>query len=152
MTKADVVFNAAVKALGEHTTEELVELMRKIGVRGRPHTAYSCPMANFLDIRCGVSSKVIGVGKKYIIRRYLQAGNTREERVKTPPSVAKFLVNFDIGKYPDLFAPPPRAMKAKKAAPRVRNDKRKKPPGNRTIKVRRDIVALLGGRGYKAEQ
>jgi hypothetical protein len=147
---ADVVFNAAVKALGEQTTEQLVALMRKAGIKGRPSTAYSCPMANFLGVQCGVSSKVVGVGKKFIIRRYLRAGKTREERVKTPASVTRFLVNFDIGKYPDLFAPPPRAVKAKKVATNRAPDKRKKPPGNKVTKVKRDLVALLGGRGFRA--
>lgn len=143
------VFATAVGSLGEHTAEEIVELVRKAGIKGRPSTSYQCPMAKLLNLQCGVKTNVVGVGKKYIIRKL---SGDRVERIKTPKSVTKFLVNFDIGKYPDLFAPPPRATKSpadKRKGDRHVAGYKRKPVRKR--KVSRSLVALLGGRGFRAE-
>lgn len=153
MTEQDKSFIAAVEDLGSHSAAQLYKMMKAAHIKGRPHTTYRCPMAKYLDAACNITTNQVGVGKKYIVRRYLAKGKTRNLRVKTPASVATFLVNFDLGKYPDLFATVPRALKAaktkkdKRKGDRHRNGYNSEATRRKRI-VKKDIVGMLGGRGH----
>lgn len=92
--------------------DEIAELMRKNGIHGRPGTAGTCPMANFLN---AMYTGRFLVGPKGVIRVY---GRGQEERVACTPQLRQFIRGVDLMRYPDLIAPPPRVLpkpKRKKA-------------------------------------
>lgn len=146
MTKPqDTLFSESVERLGQMTADQIADTLRKFKVRGRPSTFWDCPLARLLDIQCASGRPgVVGVGKKQIMLRQ----GMKITRIKTPPSLTKFLVRFDVGDYPDLFAPPPRSLKPRPGdRHKIKSRQRKHPP--RKTAVRRDLVKLLGGRGQR---
>lgn len=94
------------------SADEIAQLIRKRGIRGRMGTTARCPMALLLG---GEGTGRFVIGRKYIVR---QAGKELE-KMATPKNVAAFVRKFDIGGYPELIAPPPRCThKASDPRPR----------------------------------
>lgn len=85
------------------TPDAIAAMIAKRGIKGRMGTTYRCPMALLLD---GVSTGSYIIGRKFIVRR---SGKTIE-KVRTPENMSIFVRRFDIGKYPELIAPPPRCL------------------------------------------
>lgn len=96
------VLEAAVEDLAGKSSDEIAELMRQYGVKGRPGTTTCCPLANLLH---EVYGGYYIVGPKCIMKR---TSHNRLEKMETPTRLAAFVRKFDQMKYPDLIAPPPR--------------------------------------------
>lgn len=85
------------------TPDQIAEMGKRRGIRGRMGTTYGCPMALLLG---GENTGDFVIGRRYIVRR----SGKNIERTRTPASVAAFVRKFDVGGYPDLIAPPPRCL------------------------------------------
>lgn len=131
-TESSVLVNAIEQLRGK-SPDEIAAMMRRRGIKGRPGTTQKCPLAMFFD---GTNAGTFVIGREFIMRT---AGKT-VERAKTPKNLADFVRRFDIGKYPDLFLPPPRCLR-----------QTAKPPGkvsgkNRPTQVRVNHFAKDVGR------
>lgn len=121
---------------------EIATALKKQGIRGRPHTLYRCPLAMEFHEKCKGD---FAIGKQFIIRR----SGDKIEKVKTPDNLSEFIAKFDVGAYPHLMAPPPRALP--KPEPK-RKHGRSGPSGPRSRKeaakrvVRHHIAKMIGGR------
>jgi hypothetical protein len=79
-----------VNALGALSPEAIRDLLLAQGVKGY-HSAFHCPLANFLRAR-GFDSPMVG--------HFVVLGGGR--RVPTPASVVRFIRSFDGGHLPEL--------------------------------------------------
>ena len=93
--------------------DEIAEIVKRRGIKGRMGTTYGCPMALLLK---GTHTGQYIIGRRYIVRR----SGTTIEKSRTPENVSTFIRKFDIGKYPEIIAPPPRCM-AKSKVTKTRN-------------------------------
>ncbi len=93
----------AVDDISKKSANQIADIMREWGIKGRPGTTHLCPLATIMH-------KIYGgdyiVGKEFIMRR---SGN-KTERKPTPKGCVQFITKFDVGEYPDLMAPPPRVL------------------------------------------
>jgi hypothetical protein len=121
---------AALNEFRGMTADQIADLMRYNGIKGRPGTAGRCPVADLLHKLHGgrflVGQKSIcrGVGKHL-------------ERVSTPKSVAVFVRRFDHVEYPDLIAPPPRVLRGGKPRPKSKHPAPNRVRGGKAPKIRR---------------
>lgn len=108
----------ALAMLEGKTPDEIAKVMAKNGVKGRPGTTGKCPLAIFFN---AVQAGQFVIGRDYIMR---VAGKT-QDKARTPGNLATFVRRFDIGKYPELIAMPPRCL----AQSRERDEGRARPSG-----------------------
>jgi hypothetical protein len=72
---------------------EIARVFAELGIKGRPASAYECPVANYLTAELGI---IVEVGQKGAY-----AGVTE---VPLPEHVRRFVRVFDLGAYPRLIA------------------------------------------------
>ena len=130
MTKLDDVLSQ----FSGKKPDEIAEIVKRRGIKGRMGTTYGCPMALLLH---GITTGDFVIGRKYIARR---SGNNIDRAI-TPKNIADFIRKFDIGGYPELVAPPPRCLAPRAAAPRPRGKR-----GTRTRPPIKNHLAKLVGR------
>jgi len=113
----------AMEIINGKTSDEIAAMLRKHKVEGRPGTVGNCPLANLFHALIGGD---FIVGPKYIMRR---SNGKAVDRATTPKTCADFIRKFDLSKYPDLIAPPPRVLrphvKARVRKPPWRSGKRR---------------------------
>jgi len=83
--------------------DDIADMVRKRGIKGRAGTTYGCPFAMMLN---GAFTGNYIIGRKYIVRR---SGNVID-KVHTPANIKAMVRKFDLGHYPELIAPPPRCL------------------------------------------
>lgn len=93
----------AVGDLRTKTPDQLADLLKKYGLTGRPCTTQHCPIAKLMHVMYG---SIFIVGPKFIA---IKRGKNLE-KIPTPSNIAQFVRAFDLSRYPDLIAPPPRAF------------------------------------------
>jgi hypothetical protein len=129
---ADHVLDHALEQFHGKTADQIAEIVRRRGIKGRMGTTSKCPMALLLDSQA--SGKFV-IGRQYIARR----SGSRIEKARTPVNVAQFMRRFDIGFYPDLIMPPPRCLTKpgdkRKAAPGKKPGPKRSPWKNRIAKM-----------------
>lgn len=84
--------HAWLDMLGAMSVAEIRKLLQSEGITG--HTsAYQCPIANLLTVKCG---HVVGVdgASAYVSPDF--------NWTRLPESVAQFITNFDTALYPEL--------------------------------------------------
>lgn len=113
--------------------DQIAEVVKRRGIRGRMGTTYGCPMALLLG---GENTGDFVIGRRYIVRR----SGSKIEKTRTPANVAAFVRKFDIGGFPDLIAPPPRCLAPRGAPHKKRNNGkgRTRPP------IQNHIAKLVG--------
>lgn len=84
-----------LELIKELEQQDIPEYFRKLDIKGKQVNAHNCPVHNYFK-RKGYH---VGISSFYI---RLYRGNSLLEKHKTPPNIADFIINFDIGEYPDL--------------------------------------------------
>lgn len=97
MTRAEIL--EKLEALGDDPAAKLSEL----GIRGKRRNPFSCPLARYL-LREGATRPSVGVDLKRSGTTVGEVGAMYVILPKESP-VARFRLDFDNGKYPDLEAP-----------------------------------------------
>lgn len=88
----------------DQTADQIAATIKRRGIKGRMGTTYGCPMALLLN---GIETGSFVIGRKYIVRR---SGKVIQ-KVRTPREISVFMRKFDLGKYPEIIAPPPRCLR-----------------------------------------
>ena len=81
------------------TCEGIRKLFVAKGIRGIPGSGDGCPIANFIKLKLVDEFKTISVTKADT-KIYSVHGNYVEGN---PLAISQFIVNFDIGCYPELM-------------------------------------------------
>lgn len=102
MKVSDQLTDALAELEGK-TPDEIAKIMLRRGTKGRPGTTQKCPLAVFFN---AVHTGKFVIGRQFIMRTSGKA----VEKAKTPKNLADFVRRFDIGKYPELIAMPPRCL------------------------------------------
>lgn len=89
-----------VGRLADKTPDEIADVMRRAGIRGRRCSAKRCPIANWVVLQIPqFGGVVVGTATVSVLdpSRHLISATL-------PNSVASFISRFDAREYPDLIA------------------------------------------------
>src|SRR5258705_1293751 len=94
-----------LEQIGRLTADQLADEVRKAGIKGRPGTTYSCPLARLFRVK--FQNRFI-IGRNFIIRHTTPGSNAVSteysfNKAKTPKGCIEFVAKFDHGDYPDII-------------------------------------------------
>jgi hypothetical protein len=83
--------------VGLMSSDEIADMLTKLGVKGRRGESCECPWARFLRI---LTEEYWSVGQ---VAAYSVAGSREELNVFLPFGVSRFVKRFDRGDFPNLI-------------------------------------------------